>query len=73
LETIVMSSAVASGLIVGVAVAGCVVLAVIMVASDDTKRQQMALFSRHINVLMVPLLMVFAYIVIIWGAKILTG
>ena len=62
----------ASELAVGVTIGGCVILAVIMFLSDDQRRPLLALFSRNVFIFTAPLLIVFAYLVVIWGAKILT-
>jgi hypothetical protein len=63
----------ASSLAVGVTIAGCVILAVVMFLSDDKRKPVLSILSRHIMVFMVPFLIIFAYLVIIWGAKILSG
>jgi len=72
LDSFVISTLTASALAVGITIAGCVVLAVVMFLSDDGRKPVLALFSRHVMVFIAPLLIVFAYLVIIWGAKILT-
>jgi hypothetical protein len=43
-----------------------------MFLSDDKRRPVLALFSRNVFIFTAPLLIVFAYLVVIWGAKILT-
>ena len=63
----------ASDAVIGSVIAGCVLLTVVMFLSDDKRRPSLNLFSRNIAVFMGPLLIVFTYLVVIWGAKILTG
>ena len=72
LDAIVMSNLAASDLVVGFTIAGCVILAVIMFLTEDQRRPVLALFSRNTFILAVPLFVVFAYLVVIWAAKILT-
>lgn len=71
--TTVVSSAIPSGIVIGVVVAGCVVLAVIMVLTDERRRATLARLSRSFTVFTIPLLILFIYIAIVWGAKILAG
>jgi bacteriorhodopsin len=73
LVTTVISSTIASDILINIVVVGCVVFAVLMVLSDERRRPALALLSRHVTVFMIPLLSLFAYIAIIWGAKILAG
>jgi hypothetical protein len=63
----------ATGAVIGSTIAGCVVLVVIMFLSDDKRKPSLILFSRHVAVFVAPLLIVFAYLVLIWGSKILTS
>jgi uncharacterized PurR-regulated membrane protein YhhQ (DUF165 family) len=72
LITTIVSSAIASAIVIGVAVAGCIVFTVIAELTDEKQRPALALFSRHVTVFMIPLLSLFAYIVILWAAKIIT-
>ncbi len=71
MDVSVISPLAASDLAVGAAIGGCVVLAVIMFLSDDRRKPVLALFSRNVFTFTVPLLIVFAYLVVIWAAKIL--
>jgi hypothetical protein len=72
LDVSVISALTASELAVGVTIVGCVILAIIMFLSEDKRRPVLALFSRNVLIFTAPLLIVFAYLVVIWGAKILT-
>ena len=72
LDAIVISNLAASDLVVGFTIAGCVILAVIMFLTEDQRRPVLALFSHNTFILAVPLFVVFAYLVVIWAAKILT-
>ena len=69
--TTVISSVIASDLITGVVVVGCIAFAVIMVLTDEKRRPTLALLSRSFTVFTVPLLVLFVYIAIMWGANIL--
>jgi hypothetical protein len=51
---------------VGIAVACCVVLAAIMVLSDDKRKPVLALFNNNITAFMVPLFVMFIYVFITW-------
>jgi hypothetical protein len=68
----ILWSTAASGLTVGIAIAVCVVLAVAAVLTEGNSRERVALFSRNATLVLLPLLVCFAYLVVIWGAKILT-
>ena len=72
MDIAIMSSSLASALSIGIAVAGCLVVTVIMVLSDDQRKPALALFTRNLGIFMVPLLLLFGYIVVIWGARIFT-
>jgi hypothetical protein len=73
LAATLFSFKIASDAVIGSAIVGCVILALIAFISEDKRRPSLILFSRNIVVFMVPLLIVFAYLVLVWGAKILTG
>ncbi len=73
MDASVFSTFAASDLAVGATVGGCIVLAVIMFLSDDRRKPIIALFSRNVFNFTVPLLIVFAYLGVIWAAKILAG
>jgi hypothetical protein len=72
LNAIVVSAIAASSLAVGITIAGCVIVAVFTFLSNDGRRPVLALFSRNLMVFMIPLLIIFTYLVIIWVAKVLT-
>jgi hypothetical protein len=72
LTVTVVSTAIATSAIIAAAIVGCLVFAVIMVLSDDKHRSSLARLSGYSWVYLVPLLIMFVYIVLIWGAKILT-
>jgi hypothetical protein len=67
----VVSSAIASDIIIGITIAVCVIFAVSTVLTDDKRRPGLALFNRHVTVFTMPLIFIFAYLAIVWGAKIL--
>ncbi len=69
----VVSTIVTSPMAIGATIAGCLILAVMMLLSDDNSRPRIALFSRHIAVFLIPLLVVFGFLAIIWAAGILTA
>jgi hypothetical protein len=71
LVTTVISSVIGSGFITGVAVGGFIVFLVISELTDVRQRPALALLSRSFAVFMIPLLILFAYIVIMWVARIL--
>jgi hypothetical protein len=73
LAATLFSFRIASDAVIASAIAGCVILAVMVILCDDKRRLSFNLFSRNIVVFMVPLLIVLAYLVLVWGAKILTG
>jgi hypothetical protein len=73
LITTAIPSLTISSIVTGVVVAGCLLLLIITELTDDHRRQNVVLFSQRVGVYTVPLFSVIAYIVIIWGAKILTG
>jgi hypothetical protein len=67
-----ISSLISSSYVVGAAVGGCLLLGVIMVLTDDKRRPVLARLSTYSSVFIVPLLILIVYIVLIWGARILT-
>ena len=69
--TTIISSTIASDILINIAVVGCVAFAVLMVLSDEKRRPSLTLLSRHVTVFIIPLLFLFSYITVIWGAKIL--
>jgi hypothetical protein len=69
----VVSYTIASNIIVGVTVVGCIAFAVLMVLLDNEKRSVLVLFSRQVTVFIIPLLFIYFYLVLIWGTKILIG
>ena len=69
----VVSSAIASDLVVGIAIVASIAFAIISELTDVSQKPPLALLSRYFAVFMVPLLILFAYIVIMWVARILTG
>ncbi len=69
----VVSSVIASDIIINITVAGCMVFAVTAVLSDEKRRPTFALLSRHITVFMIPLVILFAYTTIVWLARIMVG
>ncbi len=72
MQITVMDPAVGSALISGIAVAGVLVCAVILVLSDDARKSKLFAFNQSLNTFTIPLLYAFAYIAIIWAARILT-
>jgi hypothetical protein len=50
----------------GIAVACCVVLAIIMVLTDGEHKPVLTLFNNNVTAFMVPLFVMFVYISIIW-------
>jgi hypothetical protein len=54
---------------VSIAVACCVVLAAIMVLTDDKRKSVLALFNSNVTAFMVPLLVVVVYVGIVWVLK----
>ena len=73
LTTTIISSVVSTNLITGIVVAGCVIFSVMMVLSDERRWPTMALLNRSLTAFTVPLLFLFAYITILWGANVLAG
>jgi hypothetical protein len=69
---VVLSSVFNSDLTIGVAIAACIVLAIVNLLTDDESKPGLALFSRRVTVFLLPLLIIFAFSAIIWGAGILT-
>jgi hypothetical protein len=65
------TSIAASELITGIVVGACLALGVMMFALDDKQRTAVAAFSRNVSIFMIPLVVLVAYIVIIWAANIL--
>jgi hypothetical protein len=72
MDALFPSTVFASALVIGAVVAACVVFSVIMVLSDDRRRVLLGLFSHNVTVFIIPLFILFAYIVLIWGVNILT-
>ncbi len=71
MDTIVISHVVASDLIVGIAVVGCIILVVAAELTND-ERTILKLLSRHFMAYSIPLLVLFAFIGIAWGTEIIT-
>jgi hypothetical protein len=71
--TTAIPSVTISNIVTGVVVVGCLLFLIITELTDDNRRQSIVTFGQRVGVFTVPLFSVIAYIVIIWGAKILTG
>jgi hypothetical protein len=71
--TNVISLGIMSNIVTGVVVACCIIFTVITELTNNTGKETLTLLSRHVNVFVIPLLSVVAYIFLIWGAKIVVG
>ena len=68
----VISFLVPTNIIVGIAMVGCVLLAVFMVVSDDNKASTLIRLSRNITGFVFPLMVVFTFLFIVWVAHAFT-
>jgi hypothetical protein len=59
--------------VAGVIITCCIVFAVITELADETGRPTLTNFVLHINVFVIPLISVVAYVFLIWSAKIVAG
>lgn len=66
----VILSAFASDTAHAIAIFGCIILWIISELTDDTRDPVLARASSYLTVYAVPLLILFVYIVIVWGAGI---
>jgi hypothetical protein len=67
--TALYSSGASSSAVAGIIVAGCLVLAVIRVLSDGKSRPVITRLCTFSFFFMIPLLILFAYIVVMWVAR----
>ena len=66
----VISFLVPTNMIVGIAMASCVLLAVFMVISDDDKAPILIRLSRNVTTFVFPLMLVFVFLFIVWVAHV---
>lgn len=69
--TTIISSLAVSTLVVGTAVAGCLIFAVIMVLTDERKGSALAVLNRSLIAFIIPLLVLFTYLAVVLGTTLL--